>query len=537
MIHRAAFRSLHRASRRMSPAMLTVPRSRSYVYIAPMFPAPPPPPPPRKSHKLRNVLLSLTAGAAAILYTWVYMEATAGGEYPPTVLAHLRDGLTAEANNDYDTALHSYILALQAADSDAAELHYLSDEYTGIQLKVADMYEKLDMHDAALQMYREMSTAFIQALAGSDSAGVISAELRPHLIQRGLRVAIKTAFFQSATNPEAAKMSLLVHFLMAQDEVCKRSPEMAKLIKHGSGSGTASGPNRLFKIPVGSRVPPPAKDDSLSPSSGTSTAAATTTAARAPFEFAWMPFRDELFYARDLFVGLCIATGDIPLALHTQMASTEWMTATGHDTGSALMSFYNVGAIFYLQSEGGGRLLPTPGSATTEALKSAVAATTANEASALANSKLCFDMLVRVIDALPGHARRDGCVDDVRALAAYGSGVVAVRSGQLTNARELLREARLRAKGCGYGDLVDNCEVELRKLDKLILSRQRQEANQAEQNENADSEAAATTAATTLATSDDSDSKTAELQKTAGGEKEEGKDSATTIAPPVSSLK
>lgn len=418
-------RPLGSAFRHVRPAALL---ARRAVHFTPMFPPPPPPP---KSHKLRNTLLTLT-GLTGLGYAWLYFQGTGMGDYPPDVFEHIRDGLTAEMLKDYPYALKSYILALNAADK--SDLHNLSDEYTTIQLKVADLYARLGFDDEARLMYREMSTAYIQALA-SDS---VPDDLRPHLIQRGLRVAIKTAYFESGSNAEEAKMSLLVYFLMAQDEVCKRSPEMAKLIKRNGST------SRLRPY-----MPPPRTE--------TDAVSITPT-----YHDAWMPFRDELFYARDLFVGLCIATGDLPLALSTQIASTEWMTATGHPTGTALMSFYNVGAIFFLQSE---RL----GNNSTNV--------------SLTNAGLCFDMLVEVIEGLPAHARRDGCVDDVRALAAYGRGVVATRRGQYDAASTLLREARLRAKGCSYIDLVENSEVELKKLDFLVTRREQRQQEKDRQEE------------------------------------------------------
>lgn len=338
-----------------------------------------------------------------------------------------------EGEEDYKIALYCYLEALEEADKTG--LHILSDEYTGLQLKVAEMYEKLGMINEARLMYSELSTAYIQALADGKS---VPNKLRPHLIQRGLRVALKTAILESATDSELAKMSLAVHLIMAQDEVAKKSPEMAKLIKGGNVQ-------KNFNI-------------SLSVDGG---------ASHPEHYDAWQPFRDELFYARDMFVALCIATGDVGLAIQTKLASTEWMAVSGYGSSETLMSFYNVGAIFYLQAEElelrqkQGKLVkpsnPVPSAVSINDLAGM----------SMANASACFTMVLKLISQLPSKVRREGDIDDVQALATYGLGVIALHKGDLPKASDLLREARLRAKGCGYTDLVTSSEIELGKLDQL----------------------------------------------------------------------
>lgn len=371
----------------------------------------------------------------AVVYgVWKYIT---WHNYPPEVADELRQGLWAEQSAgkfDYKTALLHYLQALEQADKIGMEP--LSDEYTGLQLKIAEMYEKLGMNEEARLMYRELGTVYIQAL----SDGSIPEQLRPHLIQRDLRVALKTAYLESATNPQMAKMGLMVHFMLAQEEVAKKNPEMATLIK-------GNNKKRDFNISV-----------SLDPES------------RTEYLEAWQPFRDELFNARDMFVALCLATGDIGLAIQTKLASTEWMAVSGYDISETLMSFYNVGAIFYLQAEElevrDHQGKPTMSSDGKVASAQELAKVSMN------NANQCFSTVLNLIAKLPGRARREGDIDDVQALTTYGLGVIALHQGDLDKASDLLRESRLRAKGCGYEDLIKNSELELEKLDKLIQDRE-----------------------------------------------------------------
>lgn len=432
--------------------------------IATMFPAPlPPTPRPSRKAKFFRYTGLATLGAAAITYAY-YKQAT-WNAYPPVVEDLLQAGLMAELESkdspaDPKAALLCYLQALEEADK--SKLHALSDEYTGLQLKVAEMYEKLGMMNEARLMYRELSTAFIQALADGTN---VPARLRPHLIQRGLRVALRTAYLESTTNVEVAKMSLIVHFMMAQEEVAKRSPEMAKLIKESSGGTKGSGQLKRFNIVMSMDGQPPESE----------------------FHEAWQPFRDELFLARDMFVALCIATGDIGLAIQTKLASTEWMAASGYNSSDTLMSFYNVGAIFYLQAESLDMRLhaqspsnPTPDSSSLEPInvlpKTGAPPPSQKDLAkmskiSIANANACFSLVLKLITKLPSKVRREGDIDDVQALATYGMGVVALHRGELDKASELLREARLRAKGCGYVDLIKNSESELAKVDLLKKSR------------------------------------------------------------------
>lgn len=119
-----------------------------------------------------------------------------------------------------------------------------------------------------------------------------------------------------------------------------------------------------------------------------------------------------------------------------------------------------MGSIFYLQSEE----LELQRSKSEDEEKKEFHNNLARES--ISNSSECFNVILNVVDKLPGRARRDANVAEVHALSIYGLGVIALHTGKYDEASELLRESRLRAKGCEFGELVNSAELELKKLDK-----------------------------------------------------------------------
>ena len=81
--------------------------------------------------------------------------------FPSSVAKILRKGLHAESDKgdcDFQLALKYYIQALQECDS--LEMDKLSDEYTGIQLKIAEMFERMHMFIVPAFIYNEFSLLY-----------------------------------------------------------------------------------------------------------------------------------------------------------------------------------------------------------------------------------------------------------------------------------------------------------------------------------------------------------------------------------------
>lgn len=110
----------------------------------------------RRKERLSKILhygFFTLAGGAALMYLWQPWN-----PYSPEVSKDLRKGLWEErtGKDDYLEALKHYQDALRTSKEENME--QLSMKYTGIVLKIAEMYEKLDMTDKLLLTYYNLST-------------------------------------------------------------------------------------------------------------------------------------------------------------------------------------------------------------------------------------------------------------------------------------------------------------------------------------------------------------------------------------------
>ena len=192
--------------------------SRAYNYSHfPSYEAP-----PSKFKRFINFNLYLASLTAFAYYMW-WPKHT----FPPSVAKILRKGLWAESDKgekDYQLALKHYLEALEECRE--LRMDRLSDEYTGIQLKVGEMYERLGMLDDAAFVYNEIATLYLSVLkAAPDSvqgARVTGIDHRGHLIQKDLRIALKLVEL-NRENPLLSKAILITHLLIAQDLMMSRS--------------------------------------------------------------------------------------------------------------------------------------------------------------------------------------------------------------------------------------------------------------------------------------------------------------------------
>lgn len=390
--------------------------------------------------RLPKILISLgLLSATTFVGYWIFWP---HHTFSTSVAKLLRKALYAESDKtgpDYQTALKYYLEALQLAD--AEKLNTLSDEYTGIQLKIGEMYERLNMNQDALMIYSEIAAMYLDSL--TTPGKITDLEYRSHIVQKDLRVVIKMTELNQV-NAQSCKMLLMTHFIIAQEEVSKKSKFARSLINEENIEMIQENTDNK-----------PIEEDSvlLKP---------PTTIIKD--KEAWMPFRDELFTVRDLYVTVCLATGDLASAIRAKIASTSWMMNADCDPGQILMSQTNLGSMIYLQAEE---------FETKEfvSIKDKKEVEIINE-NRLAKEKClrlstqCFESVLEFSKKLPANLRRDENVEESIALATYGLGVIKLHLGDLESAKSLLRESRLRAKGSGFTDLVTESERELNRLQK-----------------------------------------------------------------------
>ncbi|KAG5357330.1 Protein MRG3-like protein [Yarrowia sp. C11] len=377
--------------------------------------------------------------------------------FSPEVATLLRKALKAESDSfggqNLQEAVKYYIEALMEAE--AQGLSPLSDEYTGIQLKLAEMYEMLNYPDAANDVYTEICAAYFDAFQKNK----ISLETRPEVVQRGLRIALKLAHIAGNENVTQASRALLLQILLAQQEVGRRCPQAVDLLRLASNPLTQS--EREFMTLL-------------------TKAAAQARQLRAAGEFeAWAPFRDELIAARDVVTTYHLSANLPDQALREKQITYQIMLASGCGVGELLMAQANLASMYYFMCEklevvannadkNEGTIIKsaTGGDIPLDVIKT-------SSIKALARSEACYKRVLKAIPSLEPEVRRTKEVEEAQALCTYGVGVIAVKKGELDEAKDMLREARTRAKGSGFDDLVDAADSELNKLDDLAREAQK----------------------------------------------------------------
>ncbi|KHC29168.1 hypothetical protein W5O_05782 [Candida albicans Ca6] len=437
--------------------------------------------------------------------------------FPSSIAKFLRKGLWAESDRgefDYQLALKYYLQALEHANE--IGLDPLSDEYTGIQLKIGEMFERLNMLTDAAYIYNEIATLYLTVLTAprdsSEGQRIKDRKHRRHLIQKDLRIAIKLVSL-NPTNPSLAKAILITHLIIAQDEVNKLM-----------GSSLSSS-NKLNLV---NKIDPNDKSSSTNTSNGAYTAVLDNDTIvitnnktgeenrikKTPE--VWEPFTDEFFNAMDLLSAVCITSGDLAMATKVKIAMNESMLLADIEPSKMLLSQCNLGSLLYMQaeeleaqeismtrkfSELSGieydQLLEShqkqmhlqhsetnPEDKTNsnsnpnsklimEKLRETVPISDQEAFATVTRSRsVCLQLAIKSYESVLQFAKsfpqdfvkQHNEINETVALATYGLGVINLHLSHYEKAERLLRESRVRAKSCDYGTLLPMIEKELEKL-------------------------------------------------------------------------
>lgn len=505
---------------------------RSYATAPPSAFAPP----KSNTKRIRSLLLGFTLFGIGGYLLWTLTEYNA---YPPAMADKLREALYAESKEDYTTALKYYLEALQEADKikgyaeatsyepeqpanasnplgmpgspfsgptnqlpdensskslkfyvPSTDAYYLSDAYTGLLLKIAEMYDRVGLPGDALQIYCELCQSYMYAL----NANLVPEHQRLDIMRRNLLAALQASLIELRVRPLEARLFLLVHFTAAQQELIRAHPELKEIF--------AIEKAQITPVPDPNGLPGKRARISTAADDGQSSAprrfsfyltldsSDTKDALEKRIEASklWEPLRHEFFAVRQIFSELSANLGDIGLAIETSLNTTIWMAAAGYPIDQTMWSFYIGGSYLYAQAlalemkqlqeetdkkksqtdelevklqnklqetKDPNTLVfppPGPGSLSDESLK---------------NASSIFKVILDTIKTLPGKARRSSSIAELQALSIYQLGVIALHEGNLKKAEDLLKEARLRAKGCGYNVLVENTDSEIETLEEL----------------------------------------------------------------------
>lgn len=365
----------------------------------------------------------------------------------------MRKGLWAESDKgekDFQLALKHYIEALKECDD--LEMDKLSDEYTGIQLKIGEMYERLSMTDEANFIYNEIATLYLKTL--TDESIQLSELTRNHLIQKDLRVVIKLVELNKL-NLNLSKAIIITHSIL---------------------------PIHVLETKLGEKLNQLTVDDLDTP-----------RAANKRNAIQFLPFLDEYINMVNLLIAINITLGDYNYSINLNLNLNKLMLLVNYPSDKVLLNQCNLGSLLYLQSEmfelnminilkkydldfKNTRL----DSYLTDSKMSE--ADTAKFVSFHRDFKNCIQLAIdayenvnKIVNNLQ-HSRQHqetdenqeeiNTIQELVALSTYSLGVIHLHLGDYTKSERFLRESRVKSKSCNYVDLITEIENELNKLFK-----------------------------------------------------------------------
>lgn len=361
----------------------------------------------------------LGLGVSTIIYGlwWFYWP---HHTFHPEVAKLLRKGLYQERSsrgNNYKEAMKFYIEALTLCQK--LDLDYLSDEYTGIELKIAEMNEKLEDFDMANKIYFNLLERFTWALKDPEVLRNVQ-EKRNHYLKKDLQIVAKIN--ENSKGKQLSSVVLLLHLLMAQRE-------LSKLI---------SASNEVDSFPNGDTINP--------------------FIAKACDPKVWQPFGEELFVVRDVYANNCLSKKDYDTAINFKFTTIQWMHMADFDPGLILLAQVDLGSMFYLKFEKIKAELVNP-QEPEELLQ--------NKKNLLLKLSLdCYDSVMNVIPFKSDSGKpvlEQLNIQGAKALslAAYGQGVIKQEEGNYSEGKKLLKFALTIANEIGFRSLCDQIKISL----------------------------------------------------------------------------
>lgn len=356
---------------------------------------------------------------------------------------------------DFTKALRFYLEALKKCEELGVDP--FSNEYTGLELKIAEMYEMLGLTQEAALVYSELASMYLTELTSGKEI-----PNRGEVVRRDLMVVLLLAILLNA-DPHANRILLAPHINMANQEIQPRDESLPL-----SWNRTL-----LLDFHEG-RIPE--LEQRINNSN----------------EQAFGRFREEYFAARELMTLSCMGEGDFWQAAMFKYHTTLLMMGAGFELGDCLLSLANIGSLAYLESldfetnlkkhtsktpntEGimpkDPKLAPrvSPGYVSTSSLDM-VKNNTDIAPIFLSLSEKYYANVRKSIDGLKGRQRRSTEVELAYIIATYGLGCISLKRGDFDEASTLLHEARLRSQGTDMQDMLETIKVELDKLDKIRAS-------------------------------------------------------------------
>lgn len=296
----------------------------------------------KKSTVLRNVLMLMILGLTAVIVIQPY------NPFPSPVAKELRKALWAERKQDYLKSIGHYINALSIYDQGEIKTDKLSDEYTGIELKIMEMYLNLNMYKEASMVLLELSYRYYNYINDTILENKkVNYGLLSKLYCRDLRCVIKFVDIQFqhqnvGMNPDSLIRLLQAHLKLADSEIFAKDMNIARDLIEESIKFKQEAP----EFPVYPKFANMITDDHLSTDDN---GFLNINLNNHRTSFIFEPFKDELFVAKDLLDALYYQRNDFNKAIGNKRMTLSMMAAANSEPGMLMMTQANLGTTYYMR--------------------------------------------------------------------------------------------------------------------------------------------------------------------------------------------
>lgn len=421
--------------------------------------------------------------------------------FPKSVTVILKKAIIAESHQggyDNELALKYYIQALNQCNQ--LKMDNLSDEYVGIQLKIAQLFEKLNMIQDASSIYNEILILYLSVLTASPGSKnykrIKNTSHRKSLIQKDLRIAIKLVELNK-NNLFLSKSILITHLIIAQNELNKNfvftKVDDIKSVNFANHFDNKFNVNQYNNTDHDIVV--------LEPNN-------ISMRLLTPHECA-ESFLNDFFNAMDLLSAIFIATGELNMASKVKISLTESILISSADPFKFFFNQCNMGSLLLIQAEEfefQETILKKAfckifdlnindinvDNLITEKLedpsfennhKDLIKEKESYKAFQY-NKNRCFTLAIKSYESVLNFVRNsqqkfvhNSNIDEVVALATYGLGIINFHLSNFQQAEKYLRESRVKSKNCNYNELIYEIEKELNLLLKKKKSNEDKDFN------------------------------------------------------------
>ena len=393
---------------------------------------------------------------------WVYWP---HHTFPKPVAKILRKGLHSEIKKegaDFQKSLQYYLKALE--ECRVQEMDSLSDEYTGIEIKIGEMYEKLHLYNDAVTLYEDMLKRFYNEISKPNDR---SQKSRSLLLKRDLQILIR--FIEINKDSETNITLLIMHLLLAQREFLENSPELKEVFVKSELLDSQQFDWKIFKgLPFIGK----SKDDYQKHLNFKSKQDFKIKEAQSERYV----FLKELLTARELYTRYCLTKNNITGALNSKITTLEWMLLTDSSLDELLLTQAELGSIFYLSSEQfEGSIYsidqqPHRKSKNLEIVRSRLQA---NQNACLQYSADCYKSIISFADEnqypkVATEREMDQKILKALCLSYYGVGVISLHKGRLKASRKQLKRAIRVSEMINFNELIKEAKRELEKISNTL---------------------------------------------------------------------